>query len=148
MAFSSCAEDVPRPGGQPPVRQDPVILELQSADKEPIGLLSYGGEDQAGLLGTHCWATQCVDFIGPPTPKAFSEVPGDAVIELEGDGSAESLTVGTPPEQEFGQLGEEREIRVEDGRARLDLEPGRYVLVVFARWNEGDAVLSFGLEVR
>ncbi|MGH2692985.1 MAG: hypothetical protein ACRDHM_10870 [Actinomycetota bacterium] len=149
LALSGCAEQT-APGGEgkPLTRPDPVILELQSDEKEPIGLLSYGGEDQAGELGTHCWATQCVDFIGPPTPKTFTEVPGDAVIELTGDGEAESISVGAPPSEEFGQLGDEKEIQVEDRRARLDLEPGRYVLVVFARWNEGDAVLTFGLEAR
>ena len=149
LALSACAEPA-SPGGQgePLAQPDPVILELQSAEKAPIGLLSYGGEDQAAELGTHCWTTRCVDFIGPPTPKLFTEVPGDAVVELAGDGEAESVTIGTPPEEEFGQLGNEREVEVKDGRARLDLEPGRYVLVVFATWDGGDAVLSFGLDVR
>ncbi len=148
MALTSCTEETPPRQAQPPVRQDPVILELQSAEAEPIGLLSYGGEDQAGGLGTHCWAIQCVDFTGPPTPKTFTEVPGDAVIEVIGDSTAQDISVGTLPEEEFGQPGNERQVKVKGGRARLDLEPGRYVLVVFATWSEGDAVLSFGLEVR
>jgi hypothetical protein len=150
LALTGCAEGASSgPQGQPPVRPDAAILELQSADKEPIGLLSYGGEDQPGELGTHCWTTRCVDFIGPPTPKTFTEVPGDVVIELEGDGRAESITLGQPPDEEFGQLVDEREIKVDGGRAQLDLTPGRYVLMVFATWSEGgDAVLTFGLDVR
>jgi hypothetical protein len=145
LALPACGQEA-SPGGQPLARPDPVILELQSAEKAPIGALSYGGEDQAGELGTHCWSTQCVDFIGPPTPKAFTPVPADGVIELRGDGQTDSISVGRPPKEEFGQLGDERTIRVKDRRARLDLEPGRYVLVVFATWPGGDAVLTFGLD--
>lgn len=145
LALPACARQA-SPGEQPLARPDPVILELQSAEKAPIGVLSYGGEDQAGELGTHCWSTRCVDFIGPPAPTAFTPIPADGVIELRGDGETDSLTVGSPSEEEFGQLGDERAIRVKDGRARLDLEPGRYVLVVFATWPGGDAVLTFGLE--
>ena len=145
LALPACAQEV-SPGGEPLARPDPVILELRSAEKAPVGVLSFGGEDQAGELGTHCWTTRCVDFIGPPAPKTFTEVPGDAVIELRGDGDADSISVGRPPKEEFGQLGNERTIPVEGGRARLDLEPGRYALVVFATWPGGDAVLTFGLE--
>jgi hypothetical protein len=145
LTLPACAQEATL-DGEPPARPDPVILELRSAEKAPIGVLSYGGEDQAAELGTHCWSTRCVDFIGPPTPKTFSEVPGNALIELQGDGRAGSLSVGRPPEEKFGQLGDERTIPVKDGRARLDLEPGRYVLVVFATWPDGDAVLTFGLD--
>jgi len=145
LALPACAQEA-SPGGGPPGTPDAVILELRSAEEAPIGVLSFDGEDQAGELGTHCWSTRCIDLIGPPTPKTFSDVPGNALIELRGDGRAGSLSVGRPPEEKFGQLGDERTIPVKNGRARLDLEPGRYVLVVFATWPGGDAVLTFGLD--
>lgn len=132
--------------GSAPRTPDPIVLELVSVEKAPMGVLSYGGEDQAGALGTHCWANRCVDFVGPPSPKAFTEVPENGTIELQGDGKAESITIGREPKEEFGQLRDEREVRVENGRAQLDLQPGSYVLIVFATWPEGDAVLTFGLE--
>ena len=149
LLLAGCAQEAsPGAQGQPPVRPDPAVLELRSAEKEPIGLFSYGGEDQAGELGTRCWSTMCVDFIGPPPPKTYTEVPRDVVIELGGDGKAESITIGQPPKEEFGQLVGEREVKVEDGRVRLDLTPGRHVLMVFATWPGGDAVMTFGLDVR
>src|SRR5688572_3343771 len=82
---------------QPPA----IAIQLQSAETEPTGVLTYGDEEQAGQLGTHCWAARCVDFAGPPVPSAFTSVPGDASIELRGDGKAEAISVGTPPEEEF-----------------------------------------------
>lgn len=147
IALTGCTEEAAPGDGRPPLPPDSVILELRSAAKEPMGLLSYGDEDQAGELGTHCWSNRCIDFTGPPSPKAFTEVPGDGIIELQGDGKAESITIGREPKEQFGQLRDERRVRVENGRARLDLEAGRYVLLVFATWPGGDAVLTFGLEV-
>lgn len=124
------------------------VLELEASPDAPVGSFTWEGEEQEGNLGTHCWTTQCVDFIGPPTPTTFTEIPGDLEIRLDGDGSAESISVGHPPEEEFGTLVDEQEVPARNGRAQLDLEPGRYVLVVFATWSgQGDAVLTFGLDV-
>lgn len=147
VLLSACAERtvIEDFAGEPSERS--ATLELRSSPEEPIGLLTFRGEEQEGELGTHCWATQCVDFIGPPTPKRFTEIPGNFEIDLRGEGEAESISVGRPQEEKFGPLVDERQILVRNGKARLELEPGRYMLVVFARWMEGDAVLTFGLDV-
>lgn len=87
---------------------------------------------------------------GEPSPQTAAielRSTGDVEIRLDGDGDAESISVGHPPEEEFGPLVDEREVPIRNGRAQLDLDAGRYVLVVFARWLEGDAVLTFGLDV-
>ena len=148
LTAAGCArEAAPGLTGSGSPQPEPITIELQANEKDPTGLLSYDGEDQPGQLGTRCWGTRCIDFIGPPTPKTFTEVPGDGVIEIRGDGKAESISIGSPPEEEFGQLVGERELPVRSGHAELDLEPGRYVLVVFARWDQGDAVVTFGLQV-
>jgi hypothetical protein len=136
------------PGGSEAEPSPTALLELQSSSDEPLGSFTWEGEEQEGNLGTHCWSTRCVDFIGPPAPTTFAEIPDELEVELTGDGSAESISVGHPPKEEFGALVDEHQVSVRDGRARLNLEPGRYVLVVFATWaGEGDAVLTFGLEV-
>jgi hypothetical protein len=146
LLLSSCAEGT-APGGSPTEPSPTALLELRSSPEAPLGLFAWEGEEQEGNLGTHCWSTQCVDFVAPPPPLSFTEIPGDLEVELTGDGNAETITVGRPPEEPIGVPEGEREVPVRDGRARLDLEPGRYMLVVFATWNEGDAVLTFGLEV-
>lgn len=146
LLLAACAGvvDSARPGSEPP---GAATLELRSTPDEPLGILTWAGDEVQAELGTHCWATQCVDFIGPPTPTTFTEVPGDLGIELTGDGNADSVSVGRPPEEEFGPLVDEQQVPVKNGRIQLDLEPGRHLLVIFATWDEGDAVLTFGLDV-
>lgn len=149
LLLSACAGPA-EPGGTAgePSPEAVAVLELESSAEAPLGSFTWQRDEQGGNLGTHCWATQCVDFIGPPLPTTFTEVPGDLDVRLDGDGSAESLSVGHPPDEEFGSLVDEQEVPVQADRAELHLEPGRYVLVVFATWaGEGDAVLTFGLEV-
>jgi hypothetical protein len=132
------------PGSEPPAS---ATLELVATPEAPQGVFTWNGDDVQAELGTHCWTTQCVDFIGPPTPTTFTAVPGDLEIQLTGDGSSDSISVGHPPKEEFGPLVDEQHVPVENGRVQLDLEPGQYVLVVFATWDQGDGVLTLGLEV-
>jgi hypothetical protein len=132
------------PGSESPAS---ATLELVATPEEPQGIFTWDGEDVQAELGTHCWTTQCVDFIGPPTPTTFTEIPGDLTIDLTGDGRADSISVGHPPEEEFGPLVDEEQVPVENDRVQFDLEPGRYVLVIFATWDEGDGVLTLGLDV-
>jgi hypothetical protein len=149
LVLAACGQD-PEPGltGGPQPQGDSIAIELQSGKTEPTGLLAFGEQQQEGSLGTHCWATQCVDFAAPPTPQEFTQVPGDIEIQFLGDGSAEDLSVGRPPEDPLSPPEDQQEVQIKDRRAQLDLEPGRYVLVIFALWDDGDASLTFGLEVR
>ena len=147
LLISACGEKADsgltgESGGQP----DQITLELDANTPEPIGLLSYGSVEQEGQLGTHCWLEQCVDFVTPPTPLDFTEIPTDVEIEFTGDGYPGSLSVGRQADAPIAPLEDEREIDIEDGHAELELEPGRYVLVVFATWSEGDAQFAFGVE--
>jgi hypothetical protein len=148
LLLSACGQEA-EPGltGDSQGQPDAIAIELQSGEAEPAGLLSYGDAQQEGLLGTHCWADQCVDFAAPPVPEQFTQIPGDSEIQFLGDGSAETLSVGRPPADPLSPPEDQREIQVKDRRAQLDLEPGTYVLVVFALWDEGDATMTFGLEV-
>jgi hypothetical protein len=149
LFLSACAGRA-EPGGtaEEPSPEAVAILVLDSSPDAPLGSFTWEGVKQEGNLGTHCWTTKCVDFIGPPTPTTFTDVPGDLEIRLDGDGNAESMSVGHPPEEEFGPPVDESQVQVQNDQAQLNLEPGRYMLVVFATWvGQGDAVLTFGLDV-
>ncbi len=149
LLLGACAEEA-APGGvtsEPPADQN-ATLELRSSEEAPEGVLTWDGKSYDAELGTHCWTTQCVDFVGPPVPTTNAPVPGDLEVELTGDGTAGSVTVGRASDEPIGPLQDERELEVRNGRVTLDLEPGRYILVVFATWEgQGDAVLAFGLDV-
>lgn len=149
LLLGACAEEAAPGGvtGEPPADQT-ATLELRSSEEAPEGILTWDGKSYDAELGTHCWTTQCMDFVGPPVPTTFAPVPGDLEIELTGDGQAESVSVGRPSEDPIGPLQDEQEVTVRNGHITLDLEPGRYILVVFATWEgQGDAVLTFGLDV-
>jgi hypothetical protein len=146
LLLGACAEEA-SPGGVTGEPSGNATLELRSSEEAPEGAFTWDGETYDAELGTHCWTTMCVDFAGPPVPKAYAPIPGDLEIELAGDGNAESVTVGRPSDEEFGPLEDEREVEMRSGRLTLDLDPGRYVLVVFATWDQGDGVLAVGLDV-
>ncbi|MGH2710294.1 MAG: hypothetical protein ACRDH9_03705 [Actinomycetota bacterium] len=147
LLLAACGQQA-EPGGLTgePAEGGPLTIQLRSGEEEPTAVLSYGGAEQAGSLGTHCWATQCVDFVAPPTPQAFTPVPANAEIEFGGDGTAESLSVGRPTEDPLAPPADLQEVRIRNGRAQLELEPGRYVLVLFGLWEDGDAIFTFGVE--
>ena len=122
-------------------------IELGTGPKKPVGTFTYAESRATAQLGTYCWTTQCVDVIGPPTPEVFTPVPGQLQIEFIGAGAVGSLDVGVPPKKPFTPPKNSQRIPIEENHATLNLDPGQYMLVVFAVWEQGDAVLTFGVEV-
>ena len=137
------------PGAQPENQPDTAVLTIEAREDAPVATLTYGDETQQAALGTRCWATQCVDYIGPPQPEAFTRVPAGTMLVLEADQAARvSATIGTPADEEFQPAVGAREFDLTDGREALDLDPGRYVLELFVTWrSQGDAVMTLGLEL-
>ena len=133
--------------GEKPNRPEGVVIELSGGKNEPTGVLTYKGDSQEGVLGTHCWTSQCVDFAAPPPAASFTETRPNVEVMFKGEGKPESLMVGIPQAQPLDQTTGLLEIQIRHERAYLELTTGRHVLVVFALWDQGDAVLTFGLEV-
>jgi hypothetical protein len=135
-------------GGAVTSTEGVATIDLSAGRKKPEVTFTYGDSVAEAGIGTRCWNNSCVDTVGPPTPEVFTPVPGDLEIEFTGAGVPGSLDVGTPPKEDFGEPENSRRIELQNNHATLNLDPGRYMLLVFAVWDEGsDAVLSFGVEV-
>jgi hypothetical protein len=150
LALSACGQEAQTGltgGDQPSSESGPVIVELRSGKEVPTALLTAGGEDQQGQIGTYCWATQCVDAAAPPTPEIYTRIAAETEIEFNGDFDDVTVSVGRPAEEPLSPPQDEQEVNVRNGRADLQLGSGRHVLVVFALWGQGDASFTFGLEV-
>jgi hypothetical protein len=134
-------------GGPVTESEGSATIELGAGPKKPIGTFTYRESKATAQIGTYCWTIQCVDVIGPPTPEVFTPVPAQLDIEFTGAGAVGSLDVGVPPKKPFAPAKNRRRIPIEENHATLNLDPGRYMLEIFAVWEEGDAVLTFGIEV-
>ena len=134
------------PGASPTAGD--AVLSIVAEARAPVATLEFEDQHQRAALGTRCWATSCVDYIGPPPPRSFTRVPQGVTLRLDAVDARVSAMIGRPPEEEYGQTVGAREMDLTDGRERLDLPPGRYVLELFVRWrSQGDAVFTLGLEI-
>jgi hypothetical protein len=139
----------------------------------PLAVLVIDGEKQVAGVGSYCWsepqggnetAAVCADMVGIPTVEKPLPVGSsfDARLELPLDEAPETLNmevIGVTDadivETRDGlywwrpKAGEHHELPLAAPHTfLLDLEPGRYVLSVFARWpNRGDVNYGFLVEV-
>lgn len=137
--------------------------------RPPESTLSYGGETVSGALGTYCWSSDsgsiCVDKIGVPVNEEALTAPAGSTLTFEyGGRTLDSLSVtadrigqGNHLEKVDGisvLVPEGRgkgyqDIRLQSSRsgnrARIvaDLPAGRYVVAVFVRVTQGDALYGF-----
>lgn len=145
------------PGPQPAARR--AILELRAERDAPIASLSFDGQTATAAPATYCWGQRCVDAFGFPPPTETVSVPAGTALELAGDATEADVSIAEPPAGE----GDEplppgdtvQELRLNGDAETIDVPPGSYWLVVFARWEgdapvvggAGDASFAFGLEV-
>ncbi len=137
--------------------------------RPPESTLSYGGETVSGALGTYCWSSDsgsiCVDKIGVPVNQEALTAPAGSTLTFEyGGRTLDSLSVtadrigqGNHLEKadgisvlvpEGGGKGYQ-DVRLQSSRsgnrARIvaDLPAGKYVVAVFVRVPQGDALYGF-----
>lgn len=150
LAASACGGVRTDPAAAPapsPTAAD-AVLTIVAEERAPVATLDFEGQRQRAALGTRCYANSCVDYIGPPPPRSFTRVPRGVTVKIDASDARISATIGRPPTEEFGQTVGAREMDFTDGRERLDLPPGRYVLELFVTWRaQGDAVFTLGLEI-
>lgn len=158
---------VPSPTPEPATATpEPDVEGFPDGSEPPPATLDVDGQTQEARIGSYCWAQICVDMIGIPTPQeplvvespftatvsfAFPEAPTEvglavfpATAEAELDENAQDARWWQPSGVDQQQLTPAMETDV-----TLDLEPGLYVLHVFAYLeNEGDASYGFLVEVQ
>ncbi len=139
----------------------------------PPATLTVEGAEQTSGVGTYCWTTEgmggiCADYIGVPTPAEPLRVtsPMLAVLELQVEDRPDSLSLAVfavsagmdqlpdnpdlsswPFPQEFESR---RDLELASSTPfELSLEPGLYVVSVFAAWDDlGDVNYGFLIDVR
>ncbi|HEX6261304.1 MAG TPA: hypothetical protein VF097_00505 [Actinomycetota bacterium] len=134
----------PSPGGG-------ATLTLVAAPEGPLARLRGGGQEVEVDAHTSCWdspgVSTCVDGF-PTEPEAYVEVRRGGTLTVSGD--AETVEVGVArfrPGDVAAELQVVQDLPLEDGSATIDVEPGRYLLQVFATFEEGDGAFALGLRV-
>jgi len=141
----------------------------------PPAILTVAGQEQLSGIGSYCWNANaregglvglCVDTIGIPTapePLAVStsftatvqlpiaEKPEQLALQIIPVTDQDQLDVGPAPWRWWpggGGTQQALPLAQEPGFA-LSLDPGLYVLSLFARWPErGDVTYGFLVEVQ
>jgi hypothetical protein len=137
--------------------------------RPPQSTLSYGGETVSGALGTYCWVSVCADAVGIPVNEEALTVPAGSTLTFAYGGkkldslsvSADRIGQGNHLEKIAGGsvlVPDEggkgyQEIRLQSSRsgtqARVaaELPAGKYVVAVFVRVPQGDALYGFRVVV-
>lgn len=158
LAGAGCAEVGPggrSPGAGPGERPSPstsnLTLRLVATPEGPVARLTGAGRVIEGSPHTSCWTTPegglCVDGF-PTAPETFLEAPRGSSLRLAG--TAETVEVGLArlrPGDVAAEIQVVQDLPLEDGRAIIDVEPGEYLLQIFATFPEGDGAFSLGLRV-
>lgn len=137
-------------------------------DTEPApATLTVNDQSRLGGIGTYCWAKICADMIGIPTmPEPMeAESPVTATLILPFERVPETVHLSVYAATTDAELDEsargyrwwrpEQELKTQplkpalEQDVTLDLEPGLYVVNVFAAVeNAGDVSYGFLLEVQ
>jgi hypothetical protein len=158
--FASCG--LARDSGGKDASKPPEKAEGSGRSRLFPSMLSYGGESVAGALGTYCWSSDsgsvCVDKVGVPVNEETLTVPAGSTLTFEyGGRTLDSLSVTADRIGQGNVSGEGskgyQEIRLRSSRsgnrARIvaDLPAGKYVVAVFVRVPQGDALYGFRVVV-
>ena len=138
----SGARDDQQPVGPEPGRVT-ATFDVKTGEHFPSANLTFDGRTQEGTASSFDWGGGIYDTVVPEV-NGFLAIPRGS--ELVVDGTAQSVT---------GQLEDPRGFpfeRIEgldlsSGRATLDAEPGRYVLMFQAMWPQGTIPFYFGIEI-
>src|SRR5215216_1520414 len=164
VGLSGCGADSGSKGGSEPPERTAGSGPPGGTDgsRPPESTLSYGGQTVSGALGTYCWSSDsgsiCVDKVGVPVNEETLTVPAGSTLTFEyGGRTLDSLSVtaeligrGNVPDE--GSKGHQ-EIQLQSSRsgdrARIvaDLPAGKYVVAVFVRVPQGDALYGFRVVV-
>ncbi|MCL7454721.1 MAG: hypothetical protein M8467_16920 [Anaerolineae bacterium] len=153
---------------------DRLVITIDSAGphvKPPPAVLAIGGQEQVSGIGSYCWSdldqglSVCADSIGVITPEQPLIAPATFTAQFrlapEGLPSELSLrTIAVTPADALapvlpgsrawpGGPGEQFVLPLQrEPELDLTLEPGLYVLDLFARWDSlGDVSYGFLVEV-
>ena len=148
-------------------------LTLSGRPEPPLATLVIAGKEQTAGLGSYCWRYEdgrplCTSSIGIPT--AQDALPADSpftarlrlpferpvtesqltVYSVTVDDQLDSVARGSRWWRSKGEASEPFTLTLEgETIVELSLEPGLYVLSLFARWQgHGDAAYGFLVEVR
>jgi hypothetical protein len=138
----------------------------------PPARMVIGDESQISGIGSYCWSEPdsevgiCEDTIGIPTPRdpLLAASPVEAVFSFTVDQPPIELSLILIPSTDTEELqfttgdmrwwgfqgGERYNLELQNPSAiDLALEPGTYILALFARWDEyGDVTYGFLIEVQ
>jgi hypothetical protein len=145
----------------------------KDGSRPPESTLSYGGETVSGALGTYCWSSDsgsiCVDKVGVPVNEEALTVPAGSTLTFEYGGRKlgslsvtadrigrgnqlerlDGISVLVPNEGSKGYKTIQLHSSRSGNRARIvaDLPAGEYVVAVFVRIPQGDALYGFRVVV-
>lgn len=122
-------------------------------------LVTANGAAHTAAAGTRCWAGACIDYVGPLTNVTpIAVAPGERLTLTFAPGVPREQTLqwlpvtGAAPHPGPGGIAWSMPpgggIPAQPGSLAAPAEPGRYLLVSFAWWAQGDAGHAWYLEVR
>lgn len=117
--------------------------------KPPLPELSVGGESLPYALGSYCWREGqtglCGDSIPPPDLLKFRAIPLVAVKP----GALVSVRFGLQPSELSATIhGGGGSLPVAGGKLKLPRQSGTQIIILFARWDRGDASYVFHVDVK
>lgn len=161
------ATETPAPTPTPPLPAEtpPQSTRGPANDVEPApATLTIRGQSRLGGIGSYCWANICADMIGIPTmPEPMkAESPVAATLTLPFERSPQTVNLSVYRATDDAELDEsareyrwwrpEQEVQSQqlapilEQDFTLELEPGLYILSVFAAVEDGGDV-SYGFLV-
>jgi hypothetical protein len=145
----------------PAVSQQPGEILAPGLADPPGASLVVGSGTSAGGIGTHCWANACRDMVGPITGAALATMqdgeqaqivfdepdPNEVVYRWIAAPGPDDTPRPSNGQLVWGTLGPEA-FTTPGASPEAPQEPGRYILVVFARWDgKGDVSYGWYVEV-
>jgi len=129
-------------------------------NRPPDSMLSYGGREVKGTLGSYCWKNLCADsvFIVPPRQKTLAVPSGsEMVFRYGGQSSPDTVKAGAAPLKARTVPVGTSTASADPNRSRslkalgsgvertilVELPPGEYAVEVFVIEPQGDAVYFF-----
>jgi hypothetical protein len=152
MLLAACTDEVDRPEVSCDRPSSGAVLCVFATEDGPTGRLLTQDDDVSGALGSFCWTFddlgRCEDFDEIPELGRAVNLERGAVVTLVDDAERVSASVAVLHlEDGTRHLSPVTDLDFRSGTTTLGVRPGKYVVALFGRWEQGDGELYFPVEV-
>ena len=152
MLPAACTDEPDRPQMACDRPSSGAVLCVFATEDGPRGRLLTPEDEVSGALGSFCWTFddlgRCEDLEEIPELGDALAIASGSTIAVVGDAQRVSGSVGVVRVRNGRRLlADVADLDLSGGSATLRGSPGKHVIEVFGRWEQGDAELYFPIEV-